>query len=161
MGHPRYTHALVNLPLLFGPLVWPLYSRLARWCASQLSVLRSSAASTSSTPLRPSRIAAGPVSPLARRRRRQGAGGESAHARARSLLIATIVSGVVLLSIAPHQEARFLLPLLTPFALLSGVWVRTSGLRWTLWLAFNALLAVLFGGVHQAGLVRAVSYLHK
>lgn len=98
--HPRYLHALVNLPLLLGPVL----------------VLR----------LRPS---AQWLVPLA------------------------------LLSLAPHQEPRFLLPLVAP-AIVTGA----TTLPWRTWEVvlhggYHAVCVGFFGFFHQAGIVSAVQSL--
>ncbi|GLD95644.1 hypothetical protein PINS_up004321 [Pythium insidiosum] len=109
--HPRVTHALVNMPMLFGPLV----------------------ASFVSTALK----------------------SNSADQLWRTLCVAF---PLVMISLAPHQEPRFLLPLLVPLHLFSSVsWQtvssRASTFRLSLWLVFNVLLAVFFGVLHQGGII--------
>jgi len=89
--HPRWTHALVNLPMLFGPMALVL-----AWKAAA----------------------------LAEHLLRHG----SLH-RARGVLLArplqsaSLISAaiaLVVLSVANHQEARFLLPLAVPLSLACG-----------------------------------------
>lgn len=108
--HPRWTHLLVNLPLMLGPglLLIPRYiARLPMWCA---------------------------------------------------------VTGLLALSVFPHQEARFVLPAVP--LMLASVKTLPSGRRsrrvWlTSWIAFNAALAVVFGVVHQGGVVPALLHAGK
>lgn len=58
------------------------------------------------------------------------------------------------LSLAPHQEPRFLLPLIVPLLLSAApAQLLTHRARWCLWLAFNALVALFFGVLHQGGVV--------
>ncbi|KAJ2744103.1 alpha 1,2 mannosyltransferase [Coemansia sp. BCRC 34301] len=109
--HPQYTHALVNMPLLFGPLCLVL-----------------------------------------------------ALVRPRSLIdvtaFASVVCGVSLLSLAPHQEARFLLPALPGMAICLRSYVRSRfPFFWPVWIAFNAALFVVFGALHQAGVVPVIAHL--
>ncbi|KAJ1670107.1 alpha 1,2 mannosyltransferase, partial [Coemansia sp. RSA 25] len=102
---PRYMHALVNVPLLFGPLC--LVVRRPRGLVEMAAA-------------------------------------------------ASAVTGVALLSVAPHQEARFLLPALPALAICA----RPRGrLFWCAWAAFNAALFVVFGALHQAGVVPVVTHL--
>lgn len=94
--HPRYLHALVNLPMLLGPVLVLRLRPSARWLV-----------------------------PLA------------------------------LLSLAPHQEPRFLLPLVAP-AIATG-----SSAPWRPWemalhVGYHAACVGFFGFLHQAGVVPAV-----
>lgn len=112
--HPRATHALVNLPLLFAPLA----------AAAAVAVVRGR------------RLAA----------ERWG--------------VAAIGIGyLAALSLAPHQEPRFLLPLALPLVLVGARDLCTS--RVAVWLlALHTLAGVLlFAGLHQAGLVRLMPLL--
>lgn len=72
-----------------------------------------------------------------------------------SLRLYSAVSGIVVLSIFQHQEARFLLP--TVPLILSSVQLpknRTTLRIWAgAWIAFNVFFAVLMGVYHQGGVV--------
>lgn len=67
------------------------------------------------------------------------------------------ISGALILSIFPHQEARFLLPcvplLLTCIRLPTSA--KTQRYFWVSWAIFNSLLGILMGTYHQAGIVPA------
>lgn len=103
--HPRWTHLLVNLPLLLGPAVVLL--KYVTW----------------------------------------------------SVPLLCAASGIAALSAFPHQEARFVLPavplILTAVGRLPArqnvrvAWIAT-------WIAFNVILAGVFGVVHQGGVVPAL-----
>ena len=73
-------------------------------------------------------------------------------------LISALV-GTLILSIFPHQEARFLLPAVP--LVLSSVQLPQRGRRvWiTSWVIFNSMLGVLMGVYHQGGIVPAQAYL--
>ncbi|GAA5986130.1 hypothetical protein JCM11641_004719 [Rhodosporidiobolus odoratus] len=84
---------------------------------------------------------------------------------ARKVYLSGFVFPVALLSLQPHQEPRFLLPLLIPLALLVPF---TSLFRkrmsramsaqkvvWTLWLIHSLLFTIFFGFLHQGGVVPA------
>ncbi|KAJ2035478.1 alpha 1,2 mannosyltransferase, partial [Coemansia sp. S3946] len=115
---PRYMHALVNMPLLFGPLY--ILAIAGLW-----GFLRSGRSSCVGM------TAAG-----------------------------SVISGVALLSIAPHQEARFLLPALPGLAISTWRYVNLAPRAfWYAWIVFNAVLFVIFGGMHQAGVVPVVAFL--
>ncbi|OQR91338.1 GPI mannosyltransferase 4 [Achlya hypogyna] len=76
------------------------------------------------------------------------------HGRRRAgLLLAAVVVPVTLLSLAPHQEARFLLPVVFPLMLLAGPSMAASKLLQAVWVVFNAALVLWFGVLHQGGLV--------
>ncbi len=72
-----------------------------------------------------------------------------------SPLLLSAMLGVVLLSLVPHQEARFLLPavpLLLASVRLPRRYRRSCAIAWVV---FNVLMAVLMGVFHQAGIVPA------
>ncbi|EPS38378.1 hypothetical protein H072_7890 [Dactylellina haptotyla CBS 200.50] len=78
-----------------------------------------------------------------------------------SIPLLSAVSGVAVLSCIPHQEARFLIPIV-PLLLSSvslpkdRVWRR----RWmTVWTVFNVIFGTLMGVYHQGGVVPAQLYL--
>lgn len=74
----------------------------------------------------------------------------------RTLLSLCIAPPLAILSLVPHQEPRFLLPLLFPLVLLYGPKVYGSrGLFW-IWIVFNLLLTGFYGYVHQAGVTRSM-----
>ncbi|KAI9250258.1 hypothetical protein BY458DRAFT_444889, partial [Sporodiniella umbellata] len=77
------------------------------------------------------------------------------------LLISIVLSGLLGLSIVPHQEARFLSPLLLPL-LLIYTWKqpKLSTSFWIVWAAFNIIATYVFGVVHQGGVVPAMSFLN-
>lgn len=103
--HPRITHALVNMPMLFGPLFLVFLVKILRqprqvvWQAACVAI------------------------PLA------------------------------LISLAPHQEPRFLLPLLVPLHLFAGATVAQSKWLRVAWIVFNVALAIFFGVLHQGGVL--------
>ncbi|KAJ2411560.1 alpha 1,2 mannosyltransferase [Coemansia sp. IMI 209128] len=118
---PRYLHALVNMPLLFGPLY--ILALVKLWV-----FLRSD---------------------------KQGTGYVGMAAAG------SVMSGVVLLSLAPHQEARFLLPALPGLAIGIGRWqYLASRYFWWMWITFNGALFIVFS-MHQAGVVPVVVYLSE
>ena len=173
--HPRVTHALVNMPLMFGPLALYLCASAARFLyARLLAVVRESAQAQPEQPEQQQRPRVdGPKSPLARRRQRIGIVEPLPHDESRLLFAATLVCGLCVLSLAPHQEARFLAPLTAPTILLGCSWLGLSNIerrsqwtlpllaRWLLWAAFNGALLLLLGVAHQGGILRAMSHLYS
>lgn len=73
-----------------------------------------------------------------------------------------VASGLIGLSIMPHQEARFLCPLLVPLVLIF-TWTLPSPpfWFWVTWLVFNIITTYVFGVVHQGGLIPTLSFLHR
>ncbi|KAG0223186.1 hypothetical protein BGX31_008650 [Mortierella sp. GBA43] len=72
-------------------------------------------------------------------------------------LVYSGISGVSFLSAMPHQEARFLTPLILPLVVsLSGKISRLGRKFWPLWLVVNVVMAIVFGVFHQSGLVPAI-----
>lgn len=88
------------------------------------------------------------------------------------LMLFSFVTPVALLSIFPHQEARFIIPILVPLVYLFGnnLYVNESDgphqrrLKNTLryiWYILNILLTVFFGFIHQGGIYPFASNLHR
>ncbi|KAI1409554.1 glycosyltransferase family 22 protein [Hypoxylon sp. FL1857] len=78
-----------------------------------------------------------------------------------SLRLSSAISGVFVLSIFQHQEARFLLPTV-PLLLSSVRLPKTPKYRnlWiSAWVGFNVVLGLLMGTYHQAGIVPAQVFL--
>jgi len=81
----------------------------------------------------------------------------------------SIIWGLLVLSCAPHQEPRFLLPVIVPLVFLHGQNMSVKQIRSTekrlvvilkriirsplLWVVFNLILYVFFGWLHQGGLI--------
>ncbi|KAI9741841.1 MAG: alpha 1,2 mannosyltransferase [Cirrosporium novae-zelandiae] len=74
-----------------------------------------------------------------------------------SLPILSSISSLIFLSILPHQELRFLIPIapLVLSTLRLPVASRPRRLFFAIWLLFNAIFGVLMGSFHQAGVVPA------
>jgi len=77
-------------------------------------------------------------------------------------LLASIVFAFIILSLVPHQEMRFLLPMLVPLVLLgykgifgpeSFFWLKVG------WIAFNIILCLFLGVFHQGGVVPVIMHL--
>lgn len=73
------------------------------------------------------------------------------------------VSGIAVLSLIPHQELRFLTPLV-PLACCCVSFnrsKRTISLLIKLWIAFTVAMTILMGILHQGGVVPALDYLYS
>jgi hypothetical protein len=130
--HPPWLHVLVNGPILFGPLWGALWQVFASGGA------KTPAATPNAVPA---------VRWLRRRRLwlRRG-------------LWLAVLLPLAVLSAAPHQEPRFLMPLLLPVVLLT----LQVPVPWAPWLLFNALACVFFGWLHQGGVVPMLEHMaHK
>ncbi|KAI5475906.1 MFS transporter, sucrose transport protein [Pseudohyphozyma bogoriensis] len=83
-----------------------------------------------------------------------------------AVYVATFVLPTLLLSLLPHQEPRFLVALIVPLCLLlpqaSFFKIESASSRskrtcfWTAWLIHSTLFTILFGYLHQGGLVPAL-----
>jgi phosphatidylinositol glycan class Z len=119
--HPRYTHAIVNMLLMFGPLALVLYYRMLGYSSKKPG----------------------------------GASGNRTFKimSCTNVSYATIVSGLVLLSFSPHQEPRFLLPLIVPLTLSCGHFFARRRILVFVWVVFNVILLCLYGFLHQSGVI--------
>jgi GPI mannosyltransferase 4 len=115
--HPRVTHLLVNIPLLFGPLAIFFIFRLA----------------------------------FDHRRPVEGMSSVD------QMLNAVFFFGLSVLSLAPHQEPRFLLPLIVPLVTLHGHRFANFP-RVCYWCIFNAAILCFFGYFHQSGILGSLQY---
>ncbi len=133
--HPRWLHAVVNWPMLFGVGVWAVAE--VGWSAA---------------------VSEG----------RHWKGTEAFMTR---VYLASFILPTAALSVQPHQEPRFLLPLIVPVVALlpkaAPFKLGTARARtqrraiWALWLAHAAVFTVLFGYWHQGGVVPALVQLHN
>lgn len=74
----------------------------------------------------------------------------------RTVLALSILPPLAILSLVPHQEARFLLPLLVPLVILYGSKCYKSRILFSIWIVFNVLLTGFYGFVHQAGVTSSI-----
>ncbi|KAJ2655813.1 alpha 1,2 mannosyltransferase [Coemansia sp. RSA 1200] len=150
--HARYMHLAVSMPLLFGPLYLLAVAKL--W-TSVRRISRGFCSSTTTTGVRYLSSSSSSASP-------RGGGGSGCAAVDSTMLSAclSVVVGVLALSLARHQEPRFLLPALPGIVLFTWRWHRLlPAYFWQLWIVYNLAVAGIFGGVHQAGVVPVVKYL--
>ncbi|KAJ3099724.1 alpha 1,2 mannosyltransferase [Phlyctochytrium planicorne] len=131
--HPWWLHAAVNLNLLWGGAAWwGILGALRVWGKARIDKKESEDEEIQRIIRLQSSIAM--ISPLS-----------------------VVVTSTVILSIAPHQEPRFLVPLAMPVALLASQGFRSlkkfKTLVWGFWILFNAATTLFFGVVHQAGVI--------
>lgn len=73
-----------------------------------------------------------------------------------NLPLLSIISALFILSIFPHQELRFLVPL-TPLIFLAFNNVPCK--RWvSIWLLYNIIMAMILGCFHQSGVIKMMMY---
>lgn len=173
--HPRWNHALLNMSIMYGPAWWLLVAGAAvqvqRTCRRRSNSSSSSGSSNSgsssdaalSIPAQLWQLLCGRSSPAS---------------HLYFLCASCVVSSLAGLSSAPHQEARFLLPLLWPLAPLLAALL--AAVRWEVlhghpksksvsqlvlryyqpvFVVFNLVLFVIYGLLHQAGVYPALALL--
>ena len=74
---------------------------------------------------------------------------------------AVCASSLLVLSLVPHQEPRFLVPLLLPLlVVVAPALAAGAGRRWwPWWIALNVLSTAGYGGLHQAGVVPSLLHI--
>ncbi|KNC77075.1 hypothetical protein SARC_10456, partial [Sphaeroforma arctica JP610] len=83
----------------------------------------------------------------------------SVHAFVLTFLLACVWVPLAVLSVQPHQEARFLLPLVTPMMLLTATPYFQTSLAIPTFVLFNGVVGAMYGYIHQAGVVPSLVYL--
>ncbi|OBZ76959.1 GPI mannosyltransferase 4 [Grifola frondosa] len=130
--HPRWLHGVVNMPMILGPgLLY--YAVLAG-----LGILKLSSKKQTKARLGVAEIL-------------------------KRTCFYTIFAAPAILSVQPHQEPRFLIPLLVPAVVLvslDGRILRAGKLFWVSWIVANVFLMILFGVLHQGGVVPSLFRLH-
>ena len=81
----------------------------------------------------------------------------------RAFLLLTFLTPIMLLSFIPHQEPRYILPIMIPLVLLYSDWIMMRGSAFpnAPWIVFNLLGCVVFGHLHQGGLINSIEYLRS
>ena len=135
--HPFFTHFLVNMPLLFGPMALLLYYKLGSLFLNLFF---------------------------------GASGGSGNHVCFGSkklykiYLILCILIPILILSLVPHQEPRFIMPVLLPLVLLFSS--KVIGLKYSStirmsWCVWNTIGFIFFGILHQGGVVPSLLHLNK
>ncbi len=81
----------------------------------------------------------------------------------RAFLILTFLTPVILLSFIPHQEPRFIIPIIVPLVVLYAdfIMMTNSAFPNPPWIMFNLLGCIVFGQLHQGGLVSSIDHLRQ
>lgn len=128
--HPRWTHAVVNMLIMYGPLA------VATYLSMPTSLLNGAGGNRTSDTRNRNTIEKGGILMVSR---------------------AVVIFGLGFLSIAPHQEPRFLLPLIIPLVLLGEKPIqRFPTIGPFVWILFNLILFALFGILHQGGVTQSL-----
>ncbi|EDV26344.1 uncharacterized protein TRIADDRAFT_54236 [Trichoplax adhaerens] len=133
--HPRVTHGLVNMFMLFGPLTVALYYQTLRDIISFLANAGNNDQITQA----------------------------SISLSNRWFLKGCVYIPLVILSWIPHHEPRFILPVIFPLLILFGNNFFGSRNRFRnliIWILFNVLGILVFGFMHQGGIYPCMKYLH-
>lgn len=75
--------------------------------------------------------------------------------RIHTVMLLTAISSIILLSFIPHQEFRFLLPLIVPLTYVFGFKIYTSNRLLGSWLILNLITFLFYSCIHQAGPIGA------
>ena len=158
--HPFYVHLVVNMPLLLGPILVPLWRhhlmKVTRYfCTTEKGLHVSTANEVATKDCKNSDP---------RKERRRLINGNSKQFVERKIqkvlqhnMMLFIYFPVIVLSLFPHQEARFLIPVVPLAVFTSALYLKPTEsfgkLFWTCFVIFNSLLAIVFGLLHQAGVV--------
>ncbi|XP_065183490.1 GPI mannosyltransferase 4-like [Sycon ciliatum] len=155
--HPRITHIAVYMPMLFGVLAGIFFAFCAHWLLYR--DLKSSAALFIRSPSVISLHAF--HGGLNWRNEPQHSWQENEWQtvkHATYLLTGTILVPLLALSTAPHQEARFLLPLAVPLIIGFAHHILNSRLLLSLSIVHCVLLSIFFGILHQGGVIPGLQY---
>ena len=160
----------MNAPALFGPMMCAAYLALARGvrsgcevCVGHVRAARARATGSGATRSNGDSSSARKDrkdSSFARKDRKDSSFARKDRkdraAQTRATLSWMVWFPLVALSTAPHQEPRFLLPLLLPLAAMRYAAASATRARFATWCALNLAGVVFFGVAHQGGVAPAL-----
>ncbi|XP_022098040.1 GPI mannosyltransferase 4-like [Acanthaster planci] len=80
----------------------------------------------------------------------------------RAFFALCFVTPLFLVSIVPHHEPRFIVPLLVPLVLLYAEFVMSGAFIPNVpWIIWNVLGCIMFGFVHQGGVIPSIMHTHS
>ncbi|SCV74890.1 BQ2448_7919 [Microbotryum intermedium] len=149
--HPRYLHVALNWPMLFGAGLWAateaVFARKIGSVGTSKNVVKGKKKKKEAK-----------VEPLPANKSTGFDG-------------ACFVVPTLLLSLQPHQEPRFLVPLIVPLCLLiakvpffstgTSRAQRKRRIFWSLWCLHTVIFTMVFGYLHQGGLLPSVFRLNE
>ncbi|XP_045199614.2 GPI mannosyltransferase 4-like [Mercenaria mercenaria] len=145
--HPFYVHLLVNMPLLFGPMFIYLTRHVIKEFLILLNVLRKD-----NEGFQENKSTAELTIPVEVKLRNDFKG----------MLWLFIFFPAIVLSCFPHQEARFLIPLLPLVVISVVIFSKKLGkIFWAIFIIFNVLFSVVFGVLHQGGVIPSLMRLQQ
>ena len=156
--HPRVTHSLLNMPLLFGILAPVAYLAVGH-LAWRRNPLLTAVRFVKLPMVETLQAQRGSNSAIV-----MGTGSKQDQAHAVwcfALLLGSIFPPLLVLSSAPHQEARFLLPLGVPLLVLFGHYLYRPGLCKTLSILHISAMFLFFGVCHQGGLTKCLVHMEN
>ena len=144
--HPRITHFLVNMPLLYGPLALAFYASIIRAGKRRTFV--------------------GSVRAFISRRKGVENNNLDEHEiySVKCMVFCSVVVPVALVSLVQHQEPRYINPVLIPLVILFSrrlVGSSASPVMLLSWCIWNILGCVLFGILHQGGAYPCLAHLQQ
>lgn len=155
--HPRITHIAVNMPLMFGALAIIFYVATAHYLVSR--DLKNTVAKFVCPP---AVITLHPHLNGQNSRNQPGYSWQESEWRtmrhAAVYLLGSILVPLLALSAAPHQEARFLLPLIVPLSIAFSHHLTSSRLVYNIAVIHLLAAMTFFGLFHQGGVVAALRY---
>ena len=143
--HPRITHLLVNMPLLYGPVALALYAYVGYAVVNRKFINCTKIFLSTS------------------KKEHKDNEDYRMHLIGNMLLCSSLVP-VILLSFIPHQEPRFITPVLVPLVILfsqSLIGSSNSPLIMLSWCIWNVLGCVMFGILHQGGVYPCLAHLQQ
>lgn len=143
--HPRITHFLVNMPLLYGPLALALYAYIGHAMIKRTFVDSAKAL-------------------LGTRKKEDKDSEDNRINLIWNMLLCSSLVPVALLSFIPHQEPRFITPVLLPLVILFSrrlIGSSVSPLTLLSWCIWNILGCVMFGILHQGGVYPCLAHLQQ
>lgn len=171
--HPRYLHVLVNMPLLFGPLLIPLSYVLISYLSFLSHWFKNSKALKNNRKHQKTPEEETNIKNENRNKTDADVRKNMSHINAevndklktdmKILFLVFIFVPVLGLSIFPHQEPRFLIPLL-PVVIIAVTLeckYRLHKLFWTCYVLFNLPLGLVFGVFHQGGVVPCLIHIQQ
>lgn len=75
--------------------------------------------------------------------------------RIHGLMLMSALTSTILMSFIPHQEFRFLLPLIVPLAYVFAFRIYASNKLLSIWLILNLILIYFYSSVHQSAVIRS------
>ncbi|EGG16558.1 glycosyltransferase [Cavenderia fasciculata] len=165
--HNRLTHLFASLPLMIGPLIIVLTIEI-------ISIIRNYNSNSNSKSNQPTTNNNNNNNNNNSNNNSESGNGSSEQTvnmngdyllpwSVRLTIVGVIMSGLFFLSLAPHQEARFLLPIFFPCVLVCFRYfympTKRSKYLVIVWILFNMLATIFYGFIHQAGVVPSLIHL--